>query len=221
MTLPLALSSLLLLSAHGQQASTAPATAQPEAQEVRAAVEGTVNAILEVLKDKSNDREARRRKIYAVMDGVADFALMGKLTLGPEHWAKFDEAQRKEFLEAFAAALRASTFDKLDIYTDETVTYDAPAPADKKKYAMPVRIRSRGDIYVAVFKLYKPKTAWKVYDVEVEGISLIRTYKGQYDQVLQKGSPRDLLDKMKSKALATPDEFKKLGEAKPGQEKKP
>lgn len=191
------------------------------AKDVRGIIENTVNSILDVLKDKANGRDERRRKIFAIMDSVGDLALMGKLTLGPVHWPKFDEAQRKEFIDSFTKTIRDSCFEKVEIYTNETVEFDPPVPAEKGKYAAPVYVLSKGQRYKAIFKLYRGKAAWKIYDIEIEGISFIRTYMAQYDQVLQKGSIRDLLDKMRAKTLATPDALKNIAEPrKPGGERK-
>ena len=198
--------------------------AAPGTGEVQKAVENIVGSLLDVLKDKANDRDARRRKIYAVMDSAGDLVLMGKLTLGPEHWAKFSEAQRKEFTDAFASTIRNSCFEKLDIYTDETVEFAAPAATDKdkKKYGMAIHILSKGVRYAAIFKLYQAQSGWKVYDMEIEGVSLVRTYVAQFDQVLQKGSPQDLIKKLQAKAVDTPDVLKTPPEPpKPAQEGKP
>lgn len=192
------------------------AQAQPAggAKEVRMVVENTVNGIIDVLKDRANDREARRRKIFAVVDPVTDFALMGKLAL-MSHWKDFDAAQQKEYTDSFSRTIRDSCFEKVEIYTNETVTYDEPAPSEKK-FGMLIHIFSRGQFYKVLFKLYRSGSSWKIYDLEIEGVSLIRTYMAQYDQVLQKGKPRDLLDKMRTKALATPDGLKKAGQSKSG-----
>jgi phospholipid transport system substrate-binding protein len=189
-----------------------PSTAATPATDAGGIVENTVNSMIDVLKDKANGRDARRRKIFAIMDSVGDLALMGKLTLGPAHWSKFDEAQRKEFIDSFTTVIRDSCFEKVAIYTNETVNFDAPVPAEKGKYGAAVYILSKGKRYKAIFKLYRAKSAWKIYDIEVEGISFIRTYMAQYDQVLQKGSIRELLDKMRAKVLATPAELKNIAE---------
>ncbi|MBI5211450.1 MAG: ABC transporter substrate-binding protein [Elusimicrobia bacterium] len=186
-----------------------------EAREaVKSVVERTVNSIIDVLKDKANDREARRRKIFAIVDPVTDFALMGKLALGTSHWPKFDEDQRKEYTDSFSRTVRDSCFEKVEIYTNETVTFDPAAPAEKGKVRMLMHILSKGQRYKVFFKLYRAGSSWKIYDLEIEGVSLIRTYGAQYDQVLQKGSPKDLLAKMKSKGMATPDDLKNVGKSK-------
>lgn len=188
-------------------------TPAADAKEARQVVEGSINSILDVLKDKANSHDARRQKINAIMDSVGDFPLMAKLTLGPAHWPQFDEAQRKEFTDSFTKTLHDATFDKLDTYSDETVEFTTPVPADKGKLAMTLHILSKGERYTAIFKLYRAKSTWKVYDIDVEGVSFVRTYMAQYDQVLQKGTPRELLDKMRAKDLATPGAIKNIKES--------
>ncbi|OGR58061.1 MAG: hypothetical protein A2X36_16170 [Elusimicrobia bacterium GWA2_69_24] len=179
------------------------------AKEVRLVVEKTANGMIDVLKDKTSGRAERQRKLFAVIDPATDFALMGKLALGPVHWQKFDEAQRKEFTEAFSRSVRNSCFEKVEIYTNETVDFDPPAPAEKGKYRMLIRIHSRGQVYKVLFKLYQNKSPWRIYDLEVEGVSVIRTYAAQYEQVLAKGTPQDLLAKMRMHDFAAPDELER------------
>lgn len=180
----------------------------PEAREVKALIENSVNSAIDVLKDKENDKEMRRRKIYALIDPVVDFSLMGKLTLGRAHWSQFSEAEQKEFIESFDRVIRDFVFDKIQVYTNETTEYDAPVPTSKGKYELMMHVISKGQRIKALFKIYRAGASWKVYDLEIEGISMVRIYAAQYDQVLQKGAPKDLLAKLKTKALATPDELK-------------
>ncbi|MBI3552640.1 MAG: ABC transporter substrate-binding protein [Elusimicrobia bacterium] len=183
-----------------------------DATAVREVVENSVNGTIAVLKDKANDRDARRRKVFTIIDSAVDFPLMGKLTLGRTHWSQFDSAQQKDFIASFCRVVKDSVFDKVEIYTNETVEFAAPAPADNGKYQMSMDVLSKGQHHKAVFKLFREGGAWKVYDLEADGISMVRIYAAQYDQVLQKGAPADLLAKLKNKALAVPDEFKALGE---------
>src|SRR5438105_3150351 len=71
------------------------AGAPPDPSQIKPMIEDSVNRTIDVLKDKKNDREARRHKIFAIIDPVVDFSLMGKLTLGRAHWTEFSEPQRQ------------------------------------------------------------------------------------------------------------------------------
>ncbi len=188
--------------------SPARAAAAPEAREARAVVESAVNSVLGVLKSKELSKEERKRRVEAVVEPAFDIPLMGKLVLGRTYWPKMDEAQRKEYTELFVRTIKDSYYEKIDLFTDETVDIGDAAPGEKGKFVVPTSILSKGQKYQLLYKLYKSPTAWKVYDVEIEGISLIRAYSSQYDQFLQKSTIPGLLAKMKEKTLETPQDLK-------------
>jgi len=198
-------------------------TISKEAKEVSIVVENSVNSVLEVLKNKELEKEDRKQKVLALIDPVFDLPLMGKLVLGPTYWPKLSVPQRKEFIALFIKAIHDSYFEKIDLFTNETVDFEAPAPGEKGKYEMATRINSKGQRYKLLYKLYRSGNSWKIYDMEIEGISLIRTYGAQYDQVIQKSSIKGLLAKMKEKAMEIPDELKAAAkrEAKPAPEASP
>jgi len=206
----LALAAILTLPS-AARAADAPSG---DAAQVKSLIETAVNNTIEVLKDKKNDRDARRQKIFAIIDPVVDFSLMGKLTLGRTHWTEFSEPQRQEFVQSFSRVIRDSVFDKIEVYSNETAEFENPTPSDKGKYSLLMNVIAKGTRYKALFKLYRKEDAWKVYDLEIEGISMVRIYSAQYDQVLAKGTPADLLSKLKTKALATPDDFKIVAKPK-------
>jgi phospholipid transport system substrate-binding protein len=184
------------------------AAAGGDAAEVRSVIERSVNSVLDVLKDKDLGKEQRKKRVLAKVDEVFDLALMGKLALGRAHWPKLDEGQRRKFSDLFVGTIKDSYYEKIDLFTDETVEFEAPAPAEKGKYQMGTSVISKGQRYKLLYKLYKGASGWKVYDVEIEGISLVRSYGSQYDQFLQKFSVEALLAKMKEKSLDTPEELK-------------
>ena len=196
----------LLLSL--SMAAPRPAPAAPEAEGVRAVVEDSVNAVLAALRDKALTPQARRDAVMGVIDPVLDFPLMAKLALGRKHWPELDAAQQKEFTQLFVRSLQDSYFEKMDLLTDEKVEFDKPEPAEKGKFQMMTTILSKGDRHKMLYKMYKKDSSWKVYDVEIAGISLVKSYGAQYDQFLRTGSVADLLKKLREKALGQPDELK-------------
>ncbi|MFA5138419.1 MAG: ABC transporter substrate-binding protein [Elusimicrobiota bacterium] len=208
----------LLLSVCG------PAAAD-DAKEIRALMERSVNSVLDALRDKGLEREAKKKKVMEVVDPLFDFRLMAKLVLGRAHWPKFDKGQQEEFTSLFVKQLRDSYFEKVELLTDEKVEFSAPEALKDGKYQMLTHILSKGERYKLLYKLYEREKAWKVYDVEIDGISLVRSYGGQYDQFLQTGTPAELLKKMREKPLETPKDLqeggKKLKEKKEAQAAQP
>lgn len=199
----------------------APARAD-DAKAVRALIEPSVGQALKALKDKSLDRQARKKKVLAIVDPVFDFPLIAKLTLGRKNWPKFDPEQQKRFTELFVRFVQDSYYDKVDLLTDEAVEFREPQPAEKGKWQMMTEVLSKGDRHLMLYKVYKKDDAWKIYDIELAGISLVKSYGAQYDQFLEKNSVEDLLKKLADKSLEQPAELKRKDKGKgQGEEKAP
>ncbi|MFH2204300.1 MAG: ABC transporter substrate-binding protein [Elusimicrobiota bacterium] len=196
-----------------------PVFADEELQKVSVLVETSANKILAALKDKTLEREAKRKPVMAEVDRLFDMERMAKLVLGPTNWKRFDEKQRAQFTELFVRLLKDSYFEKVDLLSDEKIEFGKPA-WEEKKIHMSAFILSKDKRYEMIYKLYKKGSGWKAYDVEIEGISVVRSYRSQYEQFLRDGTPQELLVKMKEKSLAAPAAFQKKDGDKP-QEKKP
>lgn len=189
-------------------ALAAPAAVPPEdAKAVRGVIEPAVAQILAALKDKSLGREAKKKKVMTVGESLFDLPLVAKLVLGREHWSKFDSAQQKDFQDLFVKQLQESYFEKVDLLTDETVEFTDPALQKDGKMQMLTHIHSKNELYQMLYKLYKKSGAWKVYDVEIEGISLVKAYGAQYDEFLRKAAPADLIKKLREQPFERPKEL--------------
>ena len=80
-----------------------------------------VDSALEVLKQKDLKTQDKANKIFALIDEVFDYELMGKISLGKKTWLSINDTQREEFLKAFENKLKNSYVDKLELYTDQKV----------------------------------------------------------------------------------------------------
>lgn len=177
-------------------------------------IRSSVNAVLNILRDKGLKKETKKERVMSVVNKVFDMPLMAKLVLGRKYWPKFSEKEKKEFTDLFVKSLQDSYFDKMDNLTDEYVEFDPPVRKDDK-FSMASYINSKGKRYEICYKLYRKKDSsaesadsWKVYDVEIEEISFVKSYSAQYDQFLQTNSVRQLLDTMREKSLDIPKELK-------------
>ncbi len=184
----------------------APLESDAEAKVVGALIEKEINRVLKILKDETTDQEAKRAEVMKIVDPLFDLKLMGKLVLGRRNWPKFDKGQRKTFLDLFVKTLQDSYFDKVDLLTDEAVEFEKPV-RKKKKFHVLTHIVSKDQRYEMLYKLYKKKGAWRVYDVEIEGISVVKSYGSQYDQFLRKSSVKKLLVKMREKTITVPKDL--------------
>ncbi len=158
----------------------------------------SVNSVLSVLAEKNTPTVQKRDKIVDIITKVFDVSLMAKLCLGKKHWTGLNADQKKEFTHLFVKQFKDSYADKLELFDNEKVVFE-PLVIKKKKARMQTYILSKGKKYSLLYKLYTSKKGWKIYDVEIEGISLIQTYRSQYRQFLAKATIDDLMKKLKEK----------------------
>jgi len=162
-------------------------------------VKGKLDAVFMVLQKKDLDQQAKKKEIDEIVTPMFDFALMVKLTLGKKHWPSLSREKKEKFTELFTKRLKPFYLDKLALYTDEKVLFEPPVQV-KKRVHIPTQLISKDRKISILYKLYKPADGWKVYDLEIEGISIIRSYKSEYNAILQNGTIDDLLRKMEKPA---------------------
>jgi len=164
------------------------------------ALKSKLEAVLSVLQKEEVEHEAKKKEIIEIVSPIFDFSLMAKLTLGREFWPGLAKEKKERFTELFVKRLKASYFKKLTRYTNTRFTntrivYNAPIQVKKRIY-IPTELISKDKKICMLYKLYKSKHNWKIYDIEIEGVSLVITYRSQFSQVLRKGTIDDLLKKL-------------------------
>lgn len=169
----------------------------------KASLQTTIDSILSLLRDKSfsspDKKEVRREKIRALLNERFDFAEMGKRSLA-NHWKGRTPDEQKEFVSIFSDLLEASYIGKIEGYTDEKVTYDSEKIKGDGKYGQVETsiVTAKVDIPID-YKLINKDGKWLVYDVTIEGVSFVSTYKGQYNEIIVKNSYASLIEQMKDK----------------------
>ena len=163
--------------------------------DAEALVKSKLDAVFAVLQKGDLDQQAKKQEINAIVTPMFDFELMAKLTLGKKHWPGLPREKREKFTELYIEMLKTSYLDKLALYTDEKVIYEPPARV-KKKVHVPTQLVSKDRKTSILYKLYKPGDDWKVYDLEIQGVSIIRSYRSQFSETLKNGTIDDLLLKM-------------------------
>ena len=158
-----------------------------------------LDAVFTVLQKKDLDQQAKKNEVIEIVTPMFDFELMAKLTLGKKYWPDLSQEKKEKFTELFIKKLRTTYLDKLTLYTDETVTFEPPVQV-KKKIHIPTYLISKDNKTSMLYKLYKPTDDWKVYDLEIQGVSIIRSYRVQFSEILQSGTIDDLLKKLENSA---------------------
>jgi len=154
-----------------------------------------LDAVFAVLQTEDLQQEAKNKAVVDIVTPMFDFALMAKLCLGKKYWPDLTEENKVRFTDLFIKRLRTSYLDKLTIYTDEKVIYEPPVQV-KEKIHVPTYLVAKEKNISMRYKLYKSKHTWKIYDVEIQGVSIIRSYRAQFTAILENGTVDDLLLKM-------------------------
>ena len=154
-----------------------------------------IDAIYEVVQKKELEPEARNNQVIEIVTPIFDFPLMARLALGRKYWPDLSKEKKERYAKLFTKRLRSSYLEKLTLYENQQVVYKEPVQV-KKKIHIPTELISKNNKISMLYKLYKSKDSWKIYDVEVQGVSIISTYRSQFSQVMDNGTIDDLLLKL-------------------------
>lgn len=173
-----------------------PPAAAGKTGEVEALLKERIDKVLLILKNKTLDKSQRNKAILEIVDPMFDFELMAKLSLGKKHWPSLNNEERIEYSDLFIKRMKESYLEKMDLYTDEDMLYDK-ATQEGSKVHMRTYLAGKDNKLEMLYKFYNSKGQWKVYDVEIEGVSIIQTYRSQFDGVLKDGTVKDLIAKLR------------------------
>ena len=163
--------------------------------EAQALLKTKLDAAISLLQKKDFDQETNYEQLVGIVKPLFDFRLMAKLSLGRKHWPGLSEEKKDEFTDLFIKRLQTMFLEKLSLYTDEKVFFKTPVQ-DKRKVRIPTELISNNNRISMIFKMFKSKNDWKIYDIEIEGVSIISTYRSQFDQILSKGTIDELMKKL-------------------------
>ena len=165
-------------------------------------VKGHVDKVLDVLRDPSlkaeSARKAKKDKIRAISEKMFDFTELSKRTLG-QNWSKFNPEQQKEFVELYTSLLEDTYADKIMAYTDEKIVFSKEvALTEKTVEVQSTVLRKNGDVPI-YYRVILKDGSWRVYDVVIEGVSLINNYRSQFREILANKPPESLLETLRKK----------------------
>jgi len=164
-----------------------------------AQVRTTVDAILAILRAPDPSSTSKRGKITQLIAERFDFDLMAQQTLAT-NWRHATTEERKRFVELFTRLLQATYLGRIEAYTNEKVEYRGEKIRHNQAMVKTVIIDGNTEIPVN-YKLREQKEdgAWRVYDVVIEKVSLIATYRSDYRAIVNKDGITGLLAQIKEK----------------------
>ena len=165
-------------------------------------VKTNVNSVIEAMRDPKLKGEAgkkvKEQRIVVIADKMFDFVELSKRTLGL-NWNKFTPEQRKEFVALFKTILKDAYIDKITAYTDEKVNFTKETPLSETTIEVQSVVATKNAQVPIYYRVIKKDSDWKVYDVVIEGVSLISNYRTQFREILGNNPPETLLETLRKK----------------------
>lgn len=163
--------------------------------DVRNLLQKKFDDMIGILKNRDLNAEIKKGKIEDIIKPVFDFTLMSKLSLGRGPWTAMTKEDQVSFSELFTKVFKEAYLDKILDYVDEEVIFEE-YDQNGKKINISTFIVSRDTRISVLYKFYKSGSGWKIYDVEVEGVSYIQTYRSQFTESLKEITVKELMIKM-------------------------
>lgn len=168
------------------------------------ALETSVNRILGAIKNPNYINPATRAPLRQQIEDevlhIFDFSEFSARTVGAP-WRGFNADEKKRFSDAFANLLLITYLNKIDGYNGEQVAFNgekASSTGDRVEISSSVQMKDGKKVPVA-YRMMKKDNAWRVYDVIIEGVSLVKTYRTQFQDILQNGNADALIQRVNQK----------------------
>ena len=183
------------------------ATAQ---EQLKGAIERVVSTLDSPAMKGEGKAAERRAAVRQIANEIFDFGEIARRSLG-RYWQPLSEAQRAEFVGLFSDLLERSYISKIELYGGEKIIYSGER-VDGDLAIVSTKIITKNGTEVPIdYRLFRRGDNWKVYDVNIEGISLVSNYRTQFNKIIQSSGFNTLVDRMKAKQT---ESFEMTGQKK-------
>jgi phospholipid transport system substrate-binding protein len=194
--LALAITVMLTAGVARDAAAAAAAGTGAPTEQLRSRVERVVT-ILEDAQLKAKPA-ARRTALRTAASDIFDFTEITRRSLG-RHWQTLNPAEREDLVAVMTALLERSYLSRIEAYSGERIVF-AGETAEADLATVRTKLVGKGGVETPVdYRLYKVGDRWLVYDVTVEGVSLVANYRAQFNKILQTSSAQGLVERLRAK----------------------
>jgi phospholipid transport system substrate-binding protein len=182
----------VLLAAVGSATAAGPTeTVQTAVQQVSASQSGPAVKTLSTAE--------RRADIRKITDTLFDFKDMSERSLGSA-WTQASPPQQKEFIRLFSTLIANAYLSRIEQFAGEPFTYVGEKIDGEEASVQSRVVTSKGSELGLEYRMYRADGRWAVYDIYVDGISLVGSYKAQFNRIIRRSSFADLLKQLRLKA---------------------
>jgi phospholipid transport system substrate-binding protein len=166
-------------------------------------VRDTLESALRILNDPAlqgaDKKDARRQRVQKLIASRFNYAEMAERSLD-SHWAKLSREQRQAFVALFGELFERS-YSRLVLNSlpDRQITYAGETVNGTRALVKTIVVDKRGDRLPVDYQLRRPKAEWEMFDVVIDGVSIVNNYQSQFNKIIQTSSFDDLMKKMRVK----------------------
>lgn len=161
-------------------------------------IQETIAYAQSVLNDPTLSESTKKERVKKAAYGRFDFTEMSKRVLA-QHWAELTPAEQREFVTLFSELLERVYFNRIKLIQNATFSYSSQE-VDKDFAVVRSRaVTSKGETVHIEYRLHFMDRGWKIYDVGVEGISLVSNYRTQFNRIISQNGTREMLKRMREK----------------------
>ena len=164
-------------------------------------VKKTVDEVVRIVADKEmkKNETKRRQALKKTISAIFDYTEMAKRSLG-KHWNVRTAAEKKQFAELFATLLENSYAGKIESYNNEKIVYIKEIVDEDHAEIKSKVVTAARDEFTLDYRLFKQNGKWMVYDVVIEGVSLVSNYRSQFNKIITANGYDKLVKKLQSKS---------------------
>ena len=176
----------------------APAWAGPPTDQLRASIDGVIR-VLEAPELRQDGRATERRAaVRKIATEIFDFTEITRRCLGT-HWQARTPDERDEFTRLFTDLLERTYIGKLESYSGERVVYLGDAAEDDAASVRTRLVTKQGTEIPVEYRMHRRDGRWLIYDVSIEGVSLVANYRAQFNKTIQTASYAGLVERLRAK----------------------
>lgn len=164
-------------------------------------VKKTVDEVVRIVSNKETvkNQPVRRQELKRAISAIFDFGEMGKRALGM-HWKALSPAERDQFVDLFATLLENTYSNKIESYHNEKILYLKESIDGTYAELKTKIITSTQEEYSLDYRLLNENGTWMIYDVVIEGLSLVSNYRSQFNSIISSQGYDGLLKKLQTKS---------------------
>jgi phospholipid transport system substrate-binding protein len=168
-------------------------------------VKTNADKVLDVLRDPKlkapSAKEIKKEKLRVIYVNMFDEVELSRRSLGM-NWNKLNADQRQEFVKLFEQVLEKAYADKILAYTNEKIEFTKESMISDTMAEVRTKVITASKEIPITYRVILKSGAWKVYDVVIETVSLVQNYRTQFNDILAKNTPEQLLETLRKKVKA-------------------